>query len=40
MFVHFESVSGPKVTVEPPAFSTVIRYSTVCPTLAFSFAAV
>ena len=40
MFVHFASVSEPNVTVELPVFSTVIRYSTVCPTLAFSFAAV
>ena len=40
MFVHFASVKDPNVTVELPVFSTVIRYSTVCPTLPFSFEVV
>ena len=40
MFVHFASFNGPNLTVVFPMFSTVIRYSTVSPTLPFSKVAV
>ncbi len=40
MFVHFASFSAPNFKVVFPVFETVILYSTVCPTSAFSFAVV